>query len=71
MTDLELLKAQKAALLKAMRSGALIVQHGDKRVQYRSMSEMRDALDGIKDEIADLEGAPKKRVFYIDARRGY
>lgn len=71
MTDLELLQAQKAALLKAMRSGALIVRHGDKSVQYRSMGEMKDALGAIKDEIAELEGTAKKRVFYIDARRGY
>ncbi|ESZ63506.1 hypothetical protein NL532_00070 [Mesorhizobium sp. C120A] len=71
MTELELLQAQKAALLKAMRSGALIVRHGDKSVQYRSIGEMKDALDSIKDEIAELEGSKKKRVFYLDARRGY
>lgn len=71
MTDLEILLATKAALLKAMRSGALIVRHGDKSVQYRSMSEMKDALKEIKDEIAELEGTKKKRVFYLDVRRGY
>ncbi|QKC89992.1 hypothetical protein EB230_17445 [Mesorhizobium sp. NZP2234] len=71
MTDLELLQAQRAALLKAMRSGALIVRHGDKSVQYRSMGEMKDALADIDKEIAALEGKPKNRVFYLDIRRGY
>lgn len=71
MTDLEILLATKAALLKAMRSGALIVQHGDKRVQYRSIDDLRAALAGINDEIATAEGRPRKRVFYLDVRRGY
>lgn len=54
-----------------MRTGALIVRHGDKSVQYRSIAEMKDALAGINDEIAEAEGKPRKKVFYLDARRGY
>jgi hypothetical protein len=74
-TDNELLiaalKLQRQALLRAIRTGALSVQHGDKKVQYRSLSEMQIALSGINDEIAELEGRPRKRVFYVNARRGY
>lgn len=65
------LEAQKAKLKKAMRSGALSVQHGDKRVQYRSMAEMQAALDDINEEIADGSGKKRKRVFYVDPSRGY
>ncbi|AZO67685.1 hypothetical protein [Mesorhizobium sp. M6A.T.Cr.TU.016.01.1.1] len=71
MPDLELLLATKAALLAAMRTGALIVRHGDKSVQYRSIAEMKDALAGLNDEIAEAEGKPRKKVFYLDVRRGY
>lgn len=70
-TELETLQAQKVALKKAMRSGALNVKHGEKSVTYRSLAEMEKALNGIEDEIAELEGKPRKRVFYINASRGY
>ena len=70
--EIEALKAQKKTLLKAMRSGARDVTHGDKRVSYRSLQEMQAALDGINDELAEAEtGRPKKRVIYVDGRRGY
>lgn len=65
------LETQRAKLVKAMRSGALSVQHGDKRVQYRSLAEMQKALDGINEDIDALEGKKRKRVFYLGARRGY
>lgn len=66
------LKQQKTKLVRAMRSGALSVQHGDKRVQYRSIAEMQSALDGINDELAEAEtGRKKRRTIYIDARRGF
>ncbi|RWE59815.1 MAG: hypothetical protein EOS24_15490 [Mesorhizobium sp.] len=71
MADLDLLLAQKAALKKAMRSGALIVRHGDKSVQYRSLIEMKTALSDLEDEILEESGTPRKRLFYINARRGY
>ncbi len=65
------LKLQRQALLRAIRTGALSVQHGDKKVQYRSLTEMKSALSGIDDEIAELEGRQRKRVYYINAGRGY
>lgn len=67
---LEELKAQKVALVAAMRTGASTVRHGDKSVTYRSIDEMRVALEGIEQDIADVAGTKKKRVFYISAHRG-
>jgi hypothetical protein len=70
--EIAALKATKARLLKAMRSGARDVQHDGKRVSYRSMEEMQTALDGINDELGEAEtGKRRKRVMYVDARRGY
>lgn len=70
--EIALLQGQKTELTKAMRSGALSVQHGDKRVQYRSYAEMQNALDAINDELAEAEtGRKKSRVIYIGGRRGY
>ncbi|MCB5201711.1 hypothetical protein LH464_04360 [Neorhizobium sp. T786] len=69
--ELDALRAQRVKLVKAMRSGALSVQHGDKRVQYRSLAEMQAALDGIDEDIAEGTGKKRKRVFYIDSSRGF
>jgi len=69
--QLQDLQKQRAMLVKAMRSGAMSVQHGDKRVQYRSLAEMQTALDGIDEEIAEGSGKKRKRVFYVGASRGY
>lgn len=71
MSELETLQAQKRALLKAMRSGALSVQHGDKRVQYRTIAEMKAVLSDLNEEIEAETGTRRKRVFYLDIRRGY
>ncbi|OHV85797.1 phage head-tail joining protein [Ensifer sp. LCM 4579] len=68
---IEQLEAQRTALKRAMRSGALSVGHGDKRVQYRSIEEMKSVLDDLNEEIAELGGAKKKRVFYVGGGRGY
>jgi hypothetical protein len=69
--EIAALKAQRVALVKAMRSGALSVQHGDKRVQYRSIEEIRAVLQGIDDELATGEGTPRRKVIYSSPRRGY
>lgn len=65
------LEAQRAALKKAMRSGVLSVEHGDKSVRYRSMAELRSALTDLEDEIASTAGTPRARVFYLGHDRGY
>ncbi len=64
------LQATRAGLVTAMRSGAREVQHGDKRVQYRSIAEMKVALDGIDAELAEGTGKRRRRVMYIHATRG-
>lgn len=69
--QVQTMKAQLLALKNAARSGALNVKHGDKSVTYRSMSEIKDAIADLEDEIADAEGRRRKRITYIDARRGY
>lgn len=68
---LEQLQAQRGALVAAMRSGALKVRHGDKSVDYRSMSEMQTALDMIDEDIGVAEGRKKKRITYARKTRGY
>lgn len=66
------LKAQRAKLKRAMRSGARDVQHDGKRVSYRSIAEMQTALDGINDELAEGETGKKRgRVIYVSSDRGY
>lgn len=70
-SEIAMLKAQRDKLKKAMRSGALSVQHGDKRVQYRSMAEMQTALDGLNDELSEAVGRKRKRVFYLGGTRGF
>lgn len=67
----EQLEAQRLALVRAMRSGALNVRHGDKSVQYRSMAEMQTALDMLDEDIAEASGKKKKRIIYVSASRGY
>lgn len=69
--EIAALQAQAASLKKAMRSGALSVAHGDKRVQYRSIAEMQAALDAINDEIAEGAGKKRKRIFYLNGSRGF
>lgn len=66
-TDKAELEAQRGALVKALRSGALHVKHGDKAVTYRSMAEIERAIDDIDSEL----GKKRKRVLYINAKRGY
>jgi hypothetical protein len=64
------LQAQREALKKAMRSGVLSVEHGDKSVRYRSMTELRAALSDLDDEIAEAGGTARRRVFYVGTGRG-
>ncbi|WP_412058597.1 hypothetical protein [Bartonella sp. DGB2] len=45
--------------------------HGDKQIYNRSVSENKLSLAALDAEIAQLEGRPKARLFYIAAGRGY
>ena len=70
MADTTELEAQRSALKKAMRSGVLSVEHGDKSVRYRSMNELRAALADLDAEIAIETGSRRNRVFYLSNDRG-
>lgn len=70
MADMTELEAQRAALKKAMRSGVLSVEHGDKSVRYRSMNELRAALADLDAEIDAATGTRRNRVFYLSNDRG-
>lgn len=60
---LEQLKAQRAALQKARRTGVARVRNGDQSVEYRSDAEIKTALADLEREIAEAEGRPTvKRI---------
>lgn len=46
-------------LKKAIAQGALRVRYGDKEVEYRSLSDMKDILSMMAEEL----GISKKRTF--------
>lgn len=70
MTELGDLQTQLAALKKARGSGALIVRHGDTSVQYRSISELDDAIASINGEINSLNGVGRKPRYGIQTTKG-
>lgn len=65
------LDAMIEALVAAIGSATLSVQFGDRRVQYRSISEMREALATLRDERARLDAGsdPVVRSSFARVRR--
>ncbi len=55
----------------AMASGHSRVQHGDKSIQYRSLDEMRQIANDLEDEIAVLDGKPRRKRVLVATRRGW
>ena len=53
---------QIIALENAIASGATTVAYGDKRVEYRSLAEMRQILQTLKLEFANLPRIRQVRV---------
>jgi len=51
------LNARLDSLKSALAGGVLSVQHGDSRVQYRSIAEIRQAIGEVEGDIAQLGGA--------------
>lgn len=49
-------QASVDALESALMSGELIVQDGEKRIQYRTVKELRDALDYARLELQRSAG---------------
>lgn len=68
---LEQLRTQRDALERALYTGALSVRHGDKQVNYRSVEDLKTAIDALENQILKLEGRRRSRIIYIDSRRGY
>ena len=57
--------------LKAARAtGVLSVQHGEKRVQYRSISEINAAIGAVEQEIATAGGNAVVRTFKLTSSKG-
>ncbi len=46
--------SQVLALEKAIAAGATTVSYGDKRVEYRSLADMRQILAEMRNEVAGL-----------------
>lgn len=56
--------AQLATLQAALASGTLRVQFEDRRIEYRSMKELREAIQIVEDSLAgDLGVARNSRSF--------
>jgi hypothetical protein len=68
---LEELQSQRAALAKALHTGAFQVRRGDKQVTYRSVEEIKKALAALDEAIALVSGKRRSRVTYVNAQRGY
>ncbi|WP_412057169.1 phage head-tail joining protein [Bartonella sp. DGB2] len=68
---LKRLRQQRDALAEGLYSAAQSIRHGDKQIYNRSVSENKLSLAALDAEIAQLEGRPKARLFYIAAGRGY
>lgn len=60
-------QTQLDALEAAIAEGALKVEYGDKKVEYRSLNEMIRIRDVIK---AALEGLPAQRRTYASHSKG-
>lgn len=58
-----------AALESAIKSGALEVWYGDKRVKYRSIAEMQQILQQIKDALQPDRKATRRH--YGDFKNGF
>jgi hypothetical protein len=64
------LEAQRDTLRRAIRSGVLVVTHGEKSVKYRSMADLQAALSDVQNELGEITGARRRRVRYLSVRKG-
>lgn len=60
---------QYAALKEAIASGATTITYGDKTVSYRSLSEMKELVRMIEDELFPERRPRRRRLAEVD--RGY
>jgi len=61
-------EAQRDALREALASGVLTVQYGDKRVTYRSVSELREALAEVEAALARDAGTRVRQIRVTTAK---
>jgi hypothetical protein len=59
---------QVATLEAAIAQGATSVQYADKKVEYRTLADMRSVLNDMKNELGLLTG--KKRRFFPSFNKG-
>lgn len=60
---------QYDALKEAIASGATSIAYGDKTVSYRSLSEMKELVRMIEDELFPERRPRRRRLAEVD--RGY
>ena len=63
-------QAQADALREALASVVLTVQYGDKRVTYRSVGELREALAAVEAALARDAGT-RVRQIRVTTRKGF
>lgn len=64
MTDVAVLEARLAAIVKARDTGALTVKHMDTLTTFRNLDEMERIIASIQGEIAGAT-SPRRRVRYL------
>lgn len=62
--------AQEAKLDEAIASGVLTVEFGDRRVTYRSLTELLAARDDVRRRAAQEAGAPVSHLVRTGYARG-
>jgi hypothetical protein len=65
MSELTDKQARLAQLIKIRDSGVAGVRSGDNKVDYRSMTEVLDAIYALQGEIATLTGTTGRGPRYI------
>ncbi len=66
----EYTSTQRDALQQALASGALTVEYDGKRTTYRSVDELKKALDIVNQSLSDQAGNPRTRRIGIYASKG-
>lgn len=64
--EVEDLKARRKKLFNAYTSGTASISHNGKTVTFRSMSDIKDAINAIDEELGDK----RTRVIKTVSRRG-
>ena len=61
--------AQRDALRQAIASGVLLLRYDNKRVQYRTLNELKAALDEVEQSLARDSGIVQTRQIKIYAEK--